>query len=138
MAPMPRESRTIRKTRRNSRTSPCSAARLALSDQLIRELQDADTIVIGAPIYNFGAPASLKAWMDLVARPGVTFRYTPDGPEGLLTGKKAIVTVASGGVPVGSDIDFLSSHLKFFLGFIGITDVEIHAAKEIITPIAAE
>ncbi|SLN55671.1 FMN-dependent NADH-azoreductase [Pseudooctadecabacter jejudonensis] len=113
------------------------AARLALSDTLIRELQQADTIVIGAPIYNFAAPASLKAWMDLVARPRVTFRYTQDGPEGLLTGKKAIVTVASGGVPVGSDIDFLSSHLRFFLGFIGISDVEIIAAKDIATPVAA-
>lgn len=114
------------------------AARLLHSDTLVRELQQADTIVIGTPIYNFGAPASLKAWMDLVARPGVTFRYTQDGPEGLLKGKKAIVAVASGGVPVGSEIDFLSSHLTFFLGFIGITDVEIRAAKDIATPIAAE
>ncbi len=112
--------------------------RLALSDTLIAELQAADTLVIGAPIYNFAAPASLKAWMDLVARPGVTFRYTQDGPEGLLTGKKAIVTVASGGVPVGSDLDYLSSHLRFFLGFIGISDVEIHAAKDVIAQIAAE
>ena len=112
--------------------------RLALSDTLIEELQAADTVVIGAPIYNFGAPASLKAWMDLVARPGVTFRYTESGPEGLLKGKRAIVTVASGGVPVGSDIDFLSSHLTFFLGFIGITDVEVLVAKDIATPVAAE
>ncbi len=118
--------------------SPDDAERLALSDALIAELRAADTIVIGTPIYNFAAPAALKAWMDLVARPGVTFRYTPDGPEGLLTGKKAIVTVASGGVPVGSEIDFLSSHLRFFLGFIGITDVEIVAAKDIVEPIAAE
>ncbi|WP_296416832.1 FMN-dependent NADH-azoreductase [Pseudooctadecabacter sp.] len=117
--------------------SPEDAARLTLSDTLIAELQAADTIVIGAPIYNFAAPASLKAWMDLVARPGVTFRYTPDGPQGLLTGKKAIVAVASGGVPVGSDIDFLSSHLRFFLGFIGITDVDILAAKDVLPPVAA-
>ena len=117
--------------------SPEDAARLSLSDALIAELQAAETIVIGAPIYNFAAPASLKAWMDLVARPGVTFRYTQDGPEGLLTGKKAIVVVASGGVPVGSDIDFLSSHLRFFLGFIGITDVEILSAKDVLPPVAA-
>lgn len=114
------------------------SARLALSDALVAELQAADTIVIGTPIYNFNAPAALKAWMDLVARPGVTFRYTADGPEGLLKNKKAIVAVASGGVPVGSDMDYLSPHLRFFLGFIGITDVEIVAAKDVITPIAAE
>ncbi len=108
------------------------AAALALSDELIKELQDADTIVIGSPIYNFAGPASLKAWMDLVARPRVTFHYTENGPEGLLKDKKAIIAVASGGVSVGSDADFLTSHLKFFLGFIGITDVEIHTAKDLI------
>jgi FMN-dependent NADH-azoreductase len=109
--------------------SPDDAARLAQSDDIVAEAKAADVIVIGTPIYNFTAPASLKAWMDLVARPRETFRYTENGPEGLLTGKKAIVTVASGGVPVGSDMDFLTPHLKFFLGFIGITDVEIIAAK---------
>ncbi|WP_375281511.1 FMN-dependent NADH-azoreductase [Pseudooctadecabacter sp.] len=114
-----------------SRT-PEDAARLALSDTLIAELQAADTIVIGAPIYNFAAPASLKAWMDLVARPGVTFRYTQDGPEGLLTGKKAIVTVSSGGVQIGSPADFLTPHLRFFLGFIGINDVSVSAANDIL------
>ena len=108
------------------------AERLALSDTLVAELSAADTIVIGTPIYNFSAPASLKAWMDLVARPGVTFRYTENGPEGLLGGKKAIVTVASGGVPVGSEMDFLSPHLRFFLGFMGITDVQINTAKDVI------
>ena len=68
--------------------------RLALSDVLIAELQAADTILIGTPVYNFGSPASLKAWMDLVARPGVTFTYTAEGQKGLLKGKKALVTVA--------------------------------------------
>jgi len=102
---------------------------LAFSDTLIKELQDADTIVIGVPIYNFGSPASLKAWMDLVARPRVTFRYTEGGPEGLLKGKKAIITAASGGVPVGSDKDFATRHLTFFLGFLGITDVTIIDTK---------
>ncbi|MEL6960825.1 MAG: NAD(P)H-dependent oxidoreductase [Pseudomonadota bacterium] len=118
--------------------SDADKAALALSDTLIAELQAADTLVIGAPIYNFAAPASLKAWMDLVARPGVTFRYTPNGPEGLLTGKKAILVIASGGVPVGSDLDYLTSHLKFFLGFIGITDVEVRAAKDVTALMAAE
>lgn len=100
----------------------------AFSDTLIAELQAAGTIVISAPIYNFGVPASLKAWADMVARAGTTFQYTPDGPRGLLEGKKAYITVASGGTPVGSDIDFMSPWLKFFLGFIGIHDVEIIAA----------
>ncbi len=107
-------------------------AELALiADTLIAELQAADTIVIASPIYNFGAPATLKAWADLVARAGTTFRYTETGPEGLLTGKKAYLAIASGGTPVGSDIDFMSRWLTFFLGFLGITDVEIVAADGI-------
>jgi len=110
------------------------ADRLALSDTLIAELEAADTIIIGVPIYNFAAPATLKAWMDLVARPGVTFHYTSDGPVGHLTGKKVIVAVASGGVKIGSPADHLTPHLKQFLGFIGITDVEFLAAKDVIAP----
>ena len=102
---------------------------LSLSDRLIAELKAADTVVIGLPLYNFGAPASLKAWMDLVARPGVTFRYTEDGPIGLLTGKKATVVYAAGGVPMESEMDFASPHLRVFLGFIGITDVTFVDAK---------
>lgn len=112
--------------------SPEDTARLALSDVLVAELQAADTIVIGTPIYNFTSPASLKAWMDLVARPRVTFHYTENGPEGLLSGKKAIIAVASGGVPIGSDMDFLTPHLRHFLGFIGITDVEFVTAKDLV------
>jgi len=108
------------------------AARLAQSDMLIAELQQADTIVIGTPLYNFGAPAALKAWMDLVARPRVTFKYLPDGPVGLLDGKKAIVAVASGGVPIGAPVDFLTPHIKVFLGFLGITDVDVVPAKDIV------
>lgn len=101
---------------------------LALSDELVAELQAADTLVIGTPVYNFAVPAALKAWIDLVARAGVTFRYTPDGPEGLLTGKRAIVAVATGGTPVGSDIDFATGWLRHVLGFLGIADVRIVAA----------
>jgi FMN-dependent NADH-azoreductase len=100
----------------------------AIADTLIAELQAADTIVISSPIYNFGVPASVKAWADMVARAGTTFRYTPNGPEGLLEGKKAYIAVVSGGTPVGSDMDFMSSWLKFFLGFIGIHDVKVIAA----------
>ncbi|WP_086617419.1 FMN-dependent NADH-azoreductase [Erythrobacter tepidarius] len=108
--------------------TPEQADLAAIADTLIAELQAADIIVIAAPIYNFGPPASLKAWADLVARAGTTFRYTANGPEGLLKGKTAYLAIASGGTAVGSDIDFMSRWLTFFLGFIGITDVEIIAA----------
>ncbi len=111
--------------------TPEQADLAAIADTLIAELQAADTIVIASPIYNFGAPATLKAWADLVARAGTTFRYTETGPEGLLKGKKAYLAIASGGTPVGSDIDFMSRWLTFFLGFLGITDVEIVAADGI-------
>lgn len=100
----------------------------AISDTLIAELQAADTIVISSPIYNFGVPASVKAWADMVARAGTTFQYTPEGPKGMLEGKKAYIAVVSGGTPVGSEIDFMSPWLRFFLGFIGIHDVEVIAA----------
>lgn len=106
---------------------------LALSNALVAELQNADAIVITTPIYNFGVPATLKAWIDLVARAGVTFRYTQDGPVGLLEGKKAYVIVTSGGTPVGSDIDFASGYMRHVLGFIGITDVEIIAADQLMS-----
>lgn len=103
-------------------------ALLAGSDELIAELEAADTIVITAPIYNFAIPASLKAWVDLIARARRTFRYTETGPEGLLTGKRAFIVFASGGVPLGSAVDFASGYLKHILGFVGITDVTIIAA----------
>ena len=101
---------------------------LALSDTLITEIKQADTIVIGSPVYNFSVPAVLKAWVDQIARVGVTFKYTPNGPVGLLSGKRVIIVIASGGTPVGSDIDFASGYLKHIMGFIGITDVTIIAA----------
>ncbi|MEM9796783.1 MAG: NAD(P)H-dependent oxidoreductase [Pseudomonadota bacterium] len=96
---------------------------LALSDSLVAELKAADTILIGLPVYNFSVPASLKAWIDLVARLGITFKYTPEGPVGLLEGKRAIVAVASGGTKVGSEIDFATPYMRHILGFIGIHDV---------------
>jgi FMN-dependent NADH-azoreductase len=107
------------------------AAGLSLSDQLVAELQEADTIVIGTPIYNFAGPASLKAWIDQVARAGVTFRYTENGPEGLLAGKKIIVAVASGGVSIGSPMDFLTPHLSQFFAFLGLTDVSFVNAADV-------
>ena len=100
---------------------------LALSDALVAEVQAADTIVISAPIYNFTIPASLKAWIDLIARVGVTFNYTADGPVGLLENKRVIVAFASG----GTGIDFASGYLRFVLGFLGITDVTFVAADQL-------
>ena len=101
---------------------------LATSDALVAEVMAADVLVIATPIYNFGVPASLKAWIDQIARARLTFRYTEQGPQGLLTGKKAYVLVATGGTEVGSAIDFATPWLKFVLGFLGITDVEVIAA----------
>ena len=107
------------------------AETLALTDTLIGEIKAADTLVIGLPIYNFGVPAALKAWIDLVARAGVTFRYTDTGPKGLLSGKKAIIAVASGGTKADSTIDFATPYMRHVLGFIGITDVTVIAADQL-------
>ena len=102
--------------------------KLALSDELVAELRAADVVVIGAPMYNFSIPATLKAWIDMIARARLTFRYTENGPVGLLEGKKAYIVVATGGVPVGSPVDFATPYLKHALSFVGITDVEFIAA----------
>jgi len=106
-------------------------SKLALSDTLVAELQAADTLVIGLPIYNFGVPAALKAWVDQVARAGVTFQYSEYGPKGLLEGKRAIVAVASGGTEAGSEIDFATGYIRHVLGFIGITDVTFVTADRL-------
>jgi len=111
--------------------TPEQAELAAIADALIEELEAADTIVISTPVYNFGVPASLKAWADLVARAGRTFKYTQDGPVGLMTGKKAYVAAASGGTKIGSEIDHMSPWLTFFLGFLGIENIEIVAADGI-------
>ncbi|SMX23281.1 FMN-dependent NADH-azoreductase [Boseongicola aestuarii] len=111
--------------------TPEQAETLALSDTLIDEIKAADVLVIGLPIYNFGVPAAFKAWVDLVARAGVTFRYSETGPKGLLTGKRAIVAVASGGTEMGSDIDFATGFIRHVLGFIGISDVVFVAADRL-------
>ena len=106
-------------------------AALSESDALVEELQAADVIVIGSPIYNFGVPAALKAWVDMIARARKTFRYTSNGPEGLLKGKKAYVVIASGGVPVDSPVDFATPYLRQALKFVGITDVDVIAATQL-------
>jgi FMN-dependent NADH-azoreductase len=98
---------------------------LSFSDALISELKNADTVVIGLPIYNFNVPAAFKAWIDQVARANVTFRYGDNGPEGLLEDKKAYVILSSGGTQLGSDIDYVSDYIHHILGFIGIKDVTI-------------
>lgn len=95
----------------------------ALSDELIAEIKDADVIVIGLPIYNFGIPASLKAYIDQVSRAGHTFQFTDQGPVGLLEDKKTFIAVASGGTGLGSEQDFASTYMKSILGFLGIKDV---------------
>lgn len=96
---------------------------LRLSDQLISELRDADTLVLGVPMYNFGIPASLKQWIDAICRAGVSFKYTEQGPIGLLGVKRAFIITASGGTPIGSDMDFASPYLEHICKFIGINDV---------------
>ncbi len=111
---------------------------LTESDRLVAELKAADTIVIGLPIYNFSVPAAFKAWIDMTARARETFRYTDSGPEGLLTGKRALVVVASGGVAVGSAMDFATPYVRFALGVVGSTDVEFIAASEFMADDAEE
>lgn len=101
---------------------------LRLSDTLVEELQKADIVVIGAPMYNFTMPGSIKLWADHVARAGKTFKYTDNGPKGLLDDKKTYAVLATGGVPIGSDMDFFSPWLKHFLSFIGLNDVEMITA----------
>jgi FMN-dependent NADH-azoreductase len=105
-------------------------AALAVSDALVAELKQADVLILAVPIYNFGVPASFKAWVDLVARARETFRYTENGPVGLLVDKKAYVIVASGGTEVGSAIDFATPYLRHVLGFLGIQDVEVISAGQ--------
>jgi len=104
---------------------------LAYSDTLVAELQNADVLVIGVSMYNFSITATLKAWIDMIARAHLTFRYTENGPQGLLSGKKAYLVVATGGVPVGSPMDFATPYLRHALAFVGITDVEIVAADRL-------
>ena len=111
--------------------TPEQNEKLALSNQLVAQTQEADVLVIGLPIYNFSIPAALKAWVDNVCRAGLTFQYTENGPQGLLEGKQAILVVASGGVPVDSPMDFAVPYMRQVLAFIGITDVKIIEADNL-------
>lgn len=101
---------------------------VALSDELIAELTAADIVVLGLPMYNFGVPSTLKAWFDHVARAGITFRYTENGPEGLLRGKRAVIACARGGKYPGEH-DNQTPYVRQFLSFVGIDDVNIVYAE---------
>ena len=102
-----------------------------LSNQLVKELKESDIIIISAPIYNYGPPATLKAWSDLAARVGETFRFKDNGRrEGLLKNKKAYLIITSGGTKLNSREDFLTPWLKFILNFFGIEKVEIVSADQ--------
>ena len=109
--------------------TPEQAARVALDDALIAQVQAADAIVLGVPMYNFGVPVQLKTWIDAIARAGVTFRYTENGPEGLLKGKKVYVALARGGIYRDTPADSQVPYLKGVLGFLGMTDVEFIYAE---------
>jgi FMN-dependent NADH-azoreductase len=99
------------------------------SDALIEELRQADVIVLGLPMYNFGVPSTLKAYFDHVARSGVTFKYTEKGPQGLVTGKKVYVFAARGGLYAGTPLDTQTSYVRDFLRFLGMDDVEFVYAE---------
>jgi FMN-dependent NADH-azoreductase len=102
-----------------------------LSDKLVTELKESDIIIISAPIYNYGPPATLKAWADLAARVGETFRFKPDGRrEGLLSNKRAFLVITSGGTKLNSNEDFLTPWLKFILNFFGIEKVDVVSADQ--------
>lgn len=109
--------------------TPRQQEALALSDTLITELQTADIIVIGAPMYNFNISTQLKNYFDLIARAGVTFRYSSNGPEGLLKGKKVYVLTSRGGLHKDSATDLVTPYLRLFLSFIGMNDVEFVYAE---------
>ena len=102
---------------------------VAYSDALIAELKRADVIVLGLPMYNFGVPSQLKSYFDHIARAGETFRYTANGPVGLLGGKKAYVFAARGGLYAGTALDTQTSYVRDFLRFVGIADVEFVYAE---------
>jgi FMN-dependent NADH-azoreductase len=109
--------------------TPEQAARIALDDALIAEIQAADVVVIGAPMYNFGVSTQLKNWIDAIARAKVTFQYTANGPEGLLKGKKVYVTLARGGQYRDTAADTQVPYLKTVLAFLGMTDVQFVYAE---------
>lgn len=125
---------TVNTVRGADPVTPAQIEARALSDSLIDELKSADVLVIGAPMYNFAIPTGLKAWFDHVLRAGVTFRYSEAGPEGLVTGKKAIVVLARRGLyseGPATALDSQEPHLRTLLGFMGVTDVTFVRAEKL-------
>lgn len=117
------------------------AAAILPSDEAVKELQEADIIVMGAPMYSFTVPSTLNVYFDHIARPGLTFRYSESGPEGLLKGKKAYIATASGGIYSAGAMqayDFVVPYVQRFLGFIGITDVTVVRAEGLNVPVVKE
>lgn len=115
-------------------TDASTASEHARSETLVSEFLDSDVIVIGAPMYNFSVPSQLKAWMDRIAQPGRTFRYTSEGPVGLAGGRRVVVASTRGGVySVGAaaSMDFQESYLKAFFGFLGINEVQVVRAERL-------
>lgn len=100
-----------------------------LSDDIISEVNNAEEIVLGVPMYNFGIPSVLKAWIDRIGRAGVTFTYTENGPQGLLGGKKVTILAARGGMYAGTALDTQTEYLRNFWNFVGVTDVEFVYAE---------
>ena len=111
-------------------TSEVALQACRLSDELIQEIKDSHTIIIGAPVYNFSIPTTLKAWMDYIARAGVTFNYTAEGPEGYLKGRKVYVVLARGGGPV----EHIEMQLSQSLGMVGMKDITFIHASNLDTP----
>jgi FMN-dependent NADH-azoreductase len=111
------------------RRTPEHNARVALDDALIAEIQAADVVVLGVPMYNFGVPAQLKNWIDAISRAGVTFRYTEKGPEGLLKGKKVYVALTRGGNYRNTPADTQVPYLKTVFNFLGLADVHFVYAE---------
>jgi FMN-dependent NADH-azoreductase len=106
-----------------------NTAEAAEAERVMQEFLDADVVVIGAPMYNFGIPSTLKAWIDRLAVAGKTFRYTETGPQGLAGGKKLILASSRGGFHQDNGADFQESYLRFLFGFLGITDIEVVRAE---------
>lgn len=106
-------------------------ARLVESDRHVELLRDADAVLLTVPVYNFSVPSTLKAWIDQVCRAGLTFRYTPEGPQGLLRDRPVYLAMASGGVPFGSPADFASGYLRQVFAFLGIHDLRLVGAERV-------
>ena len=141
-APIPHLTRATVAAIKGTPESAAEREARALSDALVGELAEADLLVIASPMYNFGMSSTLKAWFDHVLRAGVTFRYTAEGPEGLLKGKRAILIESRGGLyseGPGAAMDGQEPHIRTMLGFMGITDVAVVRAERLaFGPDAAE